>query len=189
MKKYLFILLVTFFASACSSLRVSYDYDKLADFSSFKTYAHSEENRRLPISDLDRNRVIAAVDAEMTAKGFTRSDNPDILVDMYVKKEQRMTATANTMNTGMGMGGMMGPGPWRHGWGGGFSTTQINYNKYVEGTLFINMVALGSNQVVWQGRATKTLDERASATKRTKQIGSSVKAIFTKYPPRSKRSK
>lgn len=186
MKKYLILFSATLLISSCSSLRVSYDYDTQADFSRFKTYAHSEENRRLPISDLDKNRLIAAIDNEMAAKGFTRTDtNPDVLIDLYVKKEQGMTATANTMNTGMGMG--MGPGPWRHGWGGGFSTTQINYNKYVEGTLFINMIDMSTNQVAWQGRATKTLEDRTSTSKRTQNINNAVKSIFTKYPPRSKR--
>lgn len=81
-----------------------------------------------------------------------------------------------------------GPGyygdPWRYGYGGGFSTTQINYNEYIEGTLFINMVDKTTEKIVWQGRGTKTLDESAEADKREKNINYAVKQIFTKYPPK-----
>ncbi len=176
MKKYLIIALALI-ASACSSLKVSYDYDKQAEFSKYKTYAYSEDSQKLPVGDLNRNRVIAAVDAEMAAKGFSKSDNPDVLVDMHVKAEEKVDATATT--TGPGYRGYYG----RYGYGGGFSTTSINYNEYIVGTLFINLVDVSAERIVWQGRATKTIDEDASAQKREQNINYAVKQIFSKYPP------
>jgi hypothetical protein len=164
--------------SACSSLKVTYDYDKQADFAKYKTYAYSEDSQKLPVGDLNRNRIMSAVDAEMAAKGFSKSDSPDVLIDMHVRAEQKTEAVANT--TGPGYYG----GPWRYGYGGGFSTTTINYNDYIEGTLFINMVDAAKQQIVWQGRATKTLDENANAEKRDKNINSAVQQIFSKYPPK-----
>ena len=77
-------------------------------------------------------------------------------------------------------------GPWRYGYAGGFSTTQINYNEYIEGTLFVNIVDKSVEKIVWQGRATKTLDENADADKRESNINAAVKQIFTKYPPAKK---
>jgi hypothetical protein len=177
MKKY-FILLAVVVVSACSSLKVTYDYDKQADFAKYKTYAYSEDSQKLPVGDLNRNRIMSAVDAEMAAKGFSKSDSPDVLIDMHVRAEQKTEAVANT--TGPGYYG----GPWRYGYGGGFSTTTINYNDYLEGTLFINMVDAAKQQIVWQGRATKTLDENANAEKRDKNINSAVQQIFSKYPPK-----
>jgi hypothetical protein len=176
MKKYYFLSLMLV-ASACSSLKVTYDYDKQAEFAKYKTYAFSEDSRQLPINELNRNRVIAAVEKEMAAKGFTQSDNPDILVDMHVKADQKTEATATTTGTGMGYYG-------RYGYGGGFSTTQINYNEYIEGTLFVNLVDAASQHIVWQGRATKTIDENASASKREQNINYAVQQIFSKYPPK-----
>jgi hypothetical protein len=177
MKKY-FILLAVVVVSACSSLKVTYDYDKQADFAKYKTYAYSEDSQKLPVGDLNRNRIMSAVDAEMAAKGFSKSDSPDVLIDMHIRAEQKTEAIANT--TGPGYYG----GPWRYGYGGGFSTTTINYNDYIEGTLFINMVDAAKQQIVWQGRATKTLDENATAEKRDKNINYAVKQIFSKYPPK-----
>jgi hypothetical protein len=179
MKNYLIISLLIAVTS-CSSLKVTYDYDKQADFAKYKTYAFSEDTKNLKMNQLNRDRILNAIETQMAAKGFTKSDNPDALVDVHVRAEQKMDATATTTPT-YGYGG-----PWRYGYGGGFSTTQINYNEYVEGTLFVNLVDKASEKIVWQGRATKTIDEDASAEKREKNINTAVQQIFAKYPPSGK---
>lgn len=166
--------------AACSSLKVSYDYDKQADFTKYKTYAFTEEALKLPVGDLNRDRILKAIETELAAKGMTKSDSPDALIDIHVKAEEKVDATATTTPTygGYGYG--------RYGYGGGFSTTQINYNEYIEGTLFVNMVDAAAQKIVWQGRATKTIDEDATAEKREQNINTAVKQIFTKYPPAKK---
>ncbi|MDH4059017.1 MAG: DUF4136 domain-containing protein, partial [Cyclobacteriaceae bacterium] len=177
MKKILFVNLLLV-AAACSSLKVTYDYDKQANFANYKTYSYTNDALNLPIGDLNRDRVINAIDAEMTAKGFSKSDSPDVLIDLHVKAEEKVDATATTTGPGYGYGG-----PWRYGYGGGFSTTSINYYEYVEGTLFVNMIDSSTEKIVWQGRGTKTIDEDASASKREQNINYAIKQIFTKYPP------
>lgn len=181
MKKILLLPLLLILAS-CSSLKVSYDYDSQSDFAKYKTYAFTEDAMKLPVGDLNRDRILKAVETEMTAKGFSKSDSPDVLIDLHVKAEEKVDATATTSGPGYGAGYY-----GRYGYGGGFSTTQINYNEYIEGTLFVNMVDKGSEKIVWQGRATKTIDEDASAQKREQNINYAVKQIFTKYPPANKK--
>ncbi|MFZ2905567.1 MAG: DUF4136 domain-containing protein [Cyclobacteriaceae bacterium] len=177
MKRIVLVFLVAVMAG-CSSVNISSDFDKQADFSKYKTYTFSEEALKLPVGDLNRDRILKAVETELAAKGFSKSDSPDVIVDLNVKAEQKMDATATS--TGPGYYG----GPWRYGYGGGFSTTQINYNEYIEGTLFVNMVDKSTEKIVWQGRGTKTLDEDADADKREKNINYAVKMIFAKYPPK-----
>ncbi len=177
MKKLIVAFLILAFA-ACSSLKVSSDYDSQADFAKYKTYKFTDEVAKLPVDQLNRDRIIKAVETEMTAKGFTKSEsNPDMLVDLNIKAQQRTEATAT--NTG----GMYG----RYGYGGGFSTTQISYNQYLDGTLFVSFIDNTAQKIFWQGRATKTIDEDASAEKREKNINYAVKEIFTKYPPLKKK--
>ncbi len=171
MKKFTLLFMVAL-ATACSSIKVSYDYDKTTDFSKYKTYAYTADALKLGIDDLNRNRIIASIDAEMAARGITKSDNPDALIDLILKAQERVEATAT--NTG----GYYG----RYGYAGGFGTTQINYNTYVDGTLFINVVDKPSEKIVWQGRGTKTIDEDASPEKREKNINYAVKSIFYNYP-------
>ena len=173
MKKIILSALVALLVfAACSSIDVSYDYDKEANFTSYKTYGYTPEALALGIGDLNRDRLLKAIDAEMTARGFTKSDSPDALVDLIVKAQERTQATAT--NTG----GYYG----RYGWGGGMSTTTINYDQYVDGTLFVNFIDKSTEKMVWQGRATKTLDESASPEKKETNIKNAVKMIFAKFP-------
>ena len=177
--KILIIVALLLGFSACSTLKVSYDFDKQSNFAAYKTFAFSEETLTLPIGDLNRDRFINAIETEMAAKGFSKSDNPDVVIDLRIRADEKTEAYATTM----GSPGFHG-GYWRYGYGGGFSSTQINYDQYIEGTLFVNMVDISTEKIVWQGRGTKTIDENANATKRESNINYVVKQIFTKYPPK-----
>ena len=177
MKKLLFIAVVVLITVSCSTVKISSDFDRTANFSSYKTYSFTQEALSIPINDLNRNRLLKAVEGELAAKGFTKSDSsPDVFIDLQLKGEQKQTATA-TNSGGYGYG-------YRYGWGGGFSTTTINYDTYVDGTLFVDMIDAKANQLVWQGRGTATLDPDASEAKREKNINYAVKQIFMKYPPK-----
>lgn len=179
MKKHLFFpILVLFLLSSCATLKVSQDYDKSAPFASYKTYQFTQDAANLPINELKRSRLIAAVESEMALKGFTKSENPDVLIDIRVKTKEVQTATANTSGTG----GYYGRG-YRYGWGGGFSTTTINYDSYTEGTIFIDMIDVAKNQLVWQGRAAGTIDPDISAEKSESNIKYGTKQVFMQYPP------
>jgi hypothetical protein len=178
MKHVLFIVMVLTMAS-CSSVKVAYDFDKQADFTKYKTYAFTEDVAKLPVDDLNRGRIITAVETELAAKGFSKSDNPDVLIDIFVTAKKRTEAVANTSGTGY-RGGYYG----RYGYGGGFATTTVSYNDYVDGTLLINMVDKSTEKIAWQGRGTRTIDEDASASKREQNINYAVKQIFTNYPPK-----
>jgi len=162
---------------SCSTLKVTYDYDGQTDFSKFKTYAFSEDALNLPIQQLNRDRVLKAVEKEMAAKGFSKSDTPDVLVDLQVKAKQEVSATAT--NTG----GMYG-GRYGYAYGGG--TTHIDYNEYTVGSLFVNIVDKSTDKIVWQGVGSQTLDENASASKRDANINEGVRQIFMNYPPKKK---
>ena len=134
----------------------------------------------LNINELNRKRLITAVENELGLKGFTKSETPDVLIDMNIVSKTVQTATANTT----GSGGYYGAG-YRYGYGGGFSTTTINYDSYEEGTLFVDMIDASSNKLVWQGRGTDTLDPNASAEKRESKINYAIQQIFTRYPPKA----
>ena len=178
MKKLLLFALATIFVASCTTIKVTSDYDRTAPFDSYKTYALTEQALNLNVDELNRNRVINAVEKELGMKGFTKSETPDVFIDMNIVSKTMQTATANT--TG---GGYYGAG-YRYGYGGGFSTTTINYDSYEEGTLFIDMIDVKKNQLVWQGRGVKTLDPDASASKRESTINYTVEKIFSKYPPK-----
>jgi hypothetical protein len=178
MKKLFIPLLILVLTVSCATVKVSSDYDKTAPFANYKTYALTQEALNLPVDDLNKNRFLTAIEKELGLKGFTKSDKPDVLIDLKLVTENKQTATA-TSSGGYGYG-------YRYGWGGGFSTTTINYDSYKEGTLFVDMIDATKLQLVWQGRGVGTLNPDASAKTREYNISNAVKMIFEKYPPKVK---
>lgn len=180
MKKFL-IIPVLFVFVACSTVKVAFDYDKQADFSKYKTYVISEETMKMEgVNQLDRDRIIASVESQMAARGYTKAENADVILDVRIKGKETQTATATSS-------GGYGYGYGRWGYGGGFSTTTVNYDKYVEGTLFVTLVDKATDKIAWQGTGTKTLEENASTEKKEQNIDYAVKQIFTNYPPGAKK--
>jgi hypothetical protein len=177
MKKLLLPVFVLLIVASCASIKVSSDFDKAASFSGYKTYAFTPEALNLNIEELNRKRILTAIENELSLKGFTKSEKPDVVIDVKITGERKQTATA-TSTGGYGYG-------YRYGWGGG-GTTVVNYDSYTEGTLFVNMIDASKQEVVWQGRGVGTVDPDASAEKREKNINYAVKQIFTKYPPKMK---
>ena len=172
--KHLFTVMSILLLAGCSSVTTSFDYDKSADFTKYKTYAFTEHATKMPgIQELDRDRILAAIDTEMAKRGFTKSDEPDALVDAFVKTEEELSATATTPGS---------YGRWGYGYGWGSNTTHIDYNKYIKGTLFVGVIDKGTDKIVWQGRGSKTLNEKVSPARKEANINSAVAAIFLKYP-------
>jgi len=175
MKKLLLLSFILVVAASCSSIKISSDFDKSAGFASYKTYAFTPEAEAMPIDDINRGRILSAIASELTAKGFTKSDQPDVFIDVKLKAQQIQTATATTDYYGTG---------YRYRWGGGFTSSTINYDTYTEGTLFIDMIDASKNQLVWQGRGAGTINPDASQQRREENINYAVKQIFMKYPPK-----
>ena len=159
-------------AAACSSIKVVYDYDQQTDFTKYKTYGLIEDDLLASANRLDRDRIITGIENELAAKGFAKSDNPDVLVDVHIKSEQKMEATATT--TG-------GFGRW--GGYGGYSTTQINYDEYTVGTMFITFIDNAEQLLIWQGTGSKTLYEGSNLNKKEAHITFSIQQILSNYPP------
>ena len=176
MKRLFLFALAGILFTSCASVKVTSDFDKTVDFTSYKTYAFTEEALDLGIGDLNQDRVIAAAEKELGAEGFTKSESPDVLIDMNLVTKDVQTATAYSS------GGYYGSG-YRYGYGGGMSTTTINYDSYEEGTLFVDMIDATEKKLVWQGRGASTLDPDLSAEKRESNINYAFEKIFAQYPP------
>ncbi|WP_333877689.1 DUF4136 domain-containing protein, partial [Flavobacterium sp.] len=85
-------LLLLFVLASCNSIRVNSDYDKQVDFAPFKTYAfHKTGIDKVDISDLDKKRILRAIDETMAAKGFTKSDTPDLLISFFTKEREEVS--------------------------------------------------------------------------------------------------
>ena len=179
--KTLAFLTLLIVVTSCSSVRVATDYDKNADFGTYKTFAFFKTGiDKAEISDLDKRRILRAIEAEMLSKGFTKSDNPDILVSLFTKSQQRVDVYNNSW--GYGGWGWGGWGPWGGlgpGWGWGWN--QPNVSTTTEGVLYIDLIDAKKKELVWQGMGTGYLSRNMD--EKEERIKEFVSKIMEKYPP------
>ena len=80
-------------------------YDKKANFTDYKTFAFYKPGiDRADISDLDKKRILRAIEADMQAKGFVKSENPDMLVSIFTKTQENVNVYNNNFGWGWGYG-------------------------------------------------------------------------------------
>lgn len=174
--KYLPLLLVLLFAS-CSSVNVYNDYDKKVDFTQFKTFAFFKSGvDKVEISDLDKKRILKAIETEMLAKGFTKSDNPDLLVNFFTKSREQVDVNAFNNNWGYGYGYGWNP----YIWGGNRTTVRTS----TTGTLFIDLIDAKKKEMIWQGEGEGEIFKNQK--NKEERIGEFVKEILKQYPPEKK---
>jgi hypothetical protein len=160
--------------------KVSYDFEKSANFATFKTYAHKDGTK--VGQQLIDDRIVAAIEAQLAAKGFTKAEsNPDVYVVYHVAFDKQKDIS--TYSSGGGGYGAYGWG-WGGGWGGGTTTTQVR--DILVGTLVIDMADAKKGQLVWRGMGVKEVNTQAKPEKRDKSINSAVEKIFKNYPPKVK---
>lgn len=169
-----FFLLV--FAS-CGSLRVYSDFDNTVDFTQFKTYAfHKKGIDKVEISELDKKRILNAIDRELTRKGMIKSENPDLLINILTKERERIDV--NQFNAGWGYG-------WGWGWNpflwGGQNTIA---SSTIEGTLFIDLIDARKKELIWQGEGVGYLSE--NRREKENRINEFVAQILEQFPPKVK---
>ncbi|KLT66438.1 DUF4136 domain-containing protein, partial [Pedobacter sp. BMA] len=89
-QKLLMLFTVVLALAGCSTLRTASDYDKTADLNSYKTYNFYDKGvARVKLNNLDKRRLMAAVEAEMNSKGFVKADKPDMLVNLVVVAREK----------------------------------------------------------------------------------------------------
>ncbi len=164
---------------SCSSVRVVSDYDKKADFNSYKTYAFYKTGiDKAHISDLDKKRILRAIEAELSSRGFVKSDEPDVLISIFTKERERVDVYNNY---GWGWGGFYNPYVWGPGWGWGWGGNNVSTST--EGSLYIDVIDANKKELVWQGRGVGTLSSTKSVEKKEARINEFVSQILEEYPP------
>lgn len=170
-------IFVLLFISSCTSVRVLSDYDREANFNTFKTYAFYKTGiDKAQISDLDKKRILKAIDSEMNSRGFVKSDNPDILLSIFTKERQQVDVYSNYW--GMGYYGW-GWSPYF--WGGPYHGN--NVSTRTEGSLYIDVIDAKNKELVWQGRGIGTLHNIKNIDKKEARIKEFVAEIMQAYPP------
>ena len=165
-------LLLLFFLTSCDAVRINSDYDKKVDFSKYKTYAFYKTGiDKVEISDLDKKRILTSIDEQMTAKGFTKSETPDLLININTKAEKNINV--NQFNGGFGYGFGFGFNPY-FGMNSGLSSN-------TEGTLTIDLIDSAKKELIWQGEGIGNLTQNTN--RKDENIKGFVTRILSQYPP------
>jgi hypothetical protein len=169
--KLLLLPIIALVITSCSSVRVATDYDTKVNFNQYKTFAFYKKGiDKASISDLDKKRIMRAVESELVAKGMTKSSSPDILVSLFTKSRERVNIDDNMF------GGFYYPQY--------YGMNRIRVSQHTEGTLFIDLLDAKKKDLVWQGIGTGALKTTSVEQKETR-IKEFVNAIMAKYPPGS----
>jgi len=163
---------IVFTTSFVLAQEVRSNYMPGTDFSKYHSYKWVVIAAAQPNQIVDAE-IKQAVDSQLAAKGLTKttSDQADLYIGYQVGVNQQQQWTA------YGMGGGLG-------WGGGMATatsTPIDV-----GTLVLDMYDPTSKQLVWTGRATKTLDPSNNPEKNQKELDKSMGKLLKDFPPKQK---
>lgn len=169
---YLIPVILLFVFASCSTVRVASDYDTNVNFSGYSTYAFFKPGiDKAEVSDLDKKRILRAIDTELANKGLQKSESPNIIISFFTKAEERVDVYQNHY----GWGGHWGWG-WGHPWYGN------SVSRTTEGTLYIDIIDAKTNELVWQGVGTAPLIKE-NMEKKEERIHLIVAEILKKYPP------
>jgi len=154
--------------SSCATVNVRTDYDSSTDFSQYKTFAFYKKGiDKAKISDLDKRRILRAVEAELIAKGMTKSSNPDLLVSIFAKSTKKIDVYQDPF--------------WHPFYYGSYWGT--NVSRYTEGTLLVDLIDNKGKKLLWQGVGKGALNTSGKVDKKEARIKEFVAEIMARFPP------
>jgi hypothetical protein len=164
--------------AGCSSMSVTFDYDKNVTWETYRTYGWLGGNETAPTNQtsaqlsgglLDR-RIHEAVDYEMAQRGITRADDPDLLVKYHLGTEEKVQVT-----------------DWGYRYSDyywGYGGRQIDVYQFTQGTLVLDIIDAASKTLVWRGTATGTVDgQQRSPEEMQRRVNNVVNKILENFPP------
>jgi hypothetical protein len=166
--------MILLFAGHSSAQQVKTDYDRSANFAQYKTYSWEQVKTK---DALDVDRIKAAVNAALSAKGWTQVESGgDVsLIAIEMTHEQQ---TLNTFYNGFG-----GGWGWRRFGGGGFGEATTTTEAYKVGTVVVDLFNTKTKQLIWRGSASDTLSNNSD--KNIKNLDKGVEKMFKQFPPGS----
>jgi hypothetical protein len=171
--KFAFLLLLSVLGgTAMRGQDVSTNAMPGTDFTKYKTYKWvTIEHATYPNQIVDA-QIKQSIDAQMASKGFTKTDGEkaDLFVGYQVSLQKQTEWNAYGMGGGLRWGGM-----------GTATSSTINV-----GTLVLDMYDPATKQLVWTGRATKTMDPNNSQEKKQKNLDNAMKKLLKNFPPKQK---
>jgi hypothetical protein len=182
---YILTVLIALTLSACSSIPVSHDFEQGFDFSGLKTFAwESNEDNSWGVAGsnqlLDR-RIRGAIENGLVSRQFSQVDaaQADFLISYNVVVDQRIRSSNLSGGVSVGRSSR-----GRHGSIGIGTGSQVH--TYEQGTLYIDVVDVASDKLVWRGVSSQALPDLSDPQRLTDHVNATVAAILEQFPPGSR---
>ena len=181
------IIATLLLASCASGPAIETDYDHTVDFTKYRTYGFFNpmgiENPNY--SSIYGSIFRDAISKEMDSRGYVQSDNPDLLINVSgrLQEKTKVTTTSDPYMAGGYYGyrrGMYGA------WGGYNYGTTTHVSNYTEGTVNVDIVDRAEKRMVWEGVAVGRVKEDRTNEQRRQAIYAGIKEMFAAYPFRAR---
>lgn len=173
--RYLILTICTLFLVSCGSAVVT-DFDSSLDFTSYNTYNFYPDIQS-GLNQLDDRRIIKAIDSLMSAKGWTKSETPQVFVNFFAN--EFLTESSSSIGFGVGSGG----GNVGVGVSGGVPVGGTEVNQ----RFTIDLIDVEKDNLLWQGELDSRFKERATPQQRQAYYFRVISKILKKYPPKTKK--
>jgi len=174
-------LCVLLLVAGCAYFPVStqYRYNGTVDFSTLRAYDWLPAPSAGIEDKLNMDEVVETVRAEMEKKGISHSpSSPDFLIAVHGAVEEKVDYMKWGSSRRSG-------GVWDAY--GNFSSVEYQPNikriVYVKGKLVIDFVDKETNELIWRGLVTATLNPKEASEERTVRVREAVVTVLGKFPP------
>ena len=172
----LFLFVLGLSLVSCNSIRVYSDFDSEIDFSSYQSFAFYKTGvDKVEISDIDKKRILKSIEENLTQKGMSISETPDLLINISTKSSENIYIDNSYYS------------PYYSGW---YPYYGRNYRRVAhttsEGVLYIDIIDTKSKQLVWQGKGIGFLS--SNRMNRDELVEGYVNKILSVYPPQEEDS-
>ena len=160
----------------CVPVRLGYvDMDNQSNLKQYKTFRvveiKIENETALEPQKANLERLVKAIHTEMGKKGFNKSKDSDLLINIGITmKEQVTTRETDIRDAPVYMGQR------NYHW----ESEEVVVGRYDEGSAILHMVDTEANKLIWEGAAIGTLSK--SEEKMEKRINLAMEKLFKKFP-------
>src|SRR6185295_18917741 len=171
----MFLAIFLFMAAGAYGQDVHYNYDRSANFASYKTYKWVEIPGGSVPDPLIHQAIMQATEEQLALKGLTKAEEkPDLYIGYQVVIN--LEKSVDLYSTG-GFGGWGGWG----GWGG--DRVQGQTSTIPVGILLMDVYDAERKRLVWRGDAMKVIDLKTEPEKNYRNLQKVMTKLFKNYPP------
>jgi Domain of unknown function (DUF4136) len=146
---------------ALSSPTVNVAWKPGTDFGKYETYDWIAGAPA--VKKLAHQRIVSAIENELAIKGWSRDDqNPTLHLSYYASTKDEVTIDS----------------PYRTSW---YDDGTIKVRRIHEGTLMLDMVDAGENELVWRGTITDGLSD--DPNRNDSRIKDAIRKLLDGFPP------